>query len=365
MAGFRGFLERQIESAWYGDARWSRGLKLLVPLYRRAALKEKVRGQIAAQNSPLEIPVVVVGNITAGGTGKSPVVIKLARDLQSKGYKPGILSRGYGAQAGEQSCRVTDQDSPKKVGDEPLMMATSLMDLDNLSVVVDRDRARGARYLQAECGADVVICDDGLQHYGLPRDIEIIILDAKRGTGNGLLIPAGPLRESEQRLESVDFVLSNGSKAELSENLQAQVDDEFSVRPKNWRNLISGENLGLDNAPVQGKVLAVSAIGNPGRFHRSLESLGLEPVAKVFPDHHAFSESDFSFGKEEADLPLVMTAKDAVKCREFAIRVESAKTNWWVLEVEADLPQSFLDDLTEKLSSVKEHKKKRAKRGIN
>jgi len=361
MAGFRGFLERQVESAWYGEARWSRGLKLLVPLYRRAALKEKVRGQIAAQNSPLEIPIVVVGNITAGGTGKSPVVIKLAEDLQSRGYRPGVLSRGYGAQMSEQPYRVTEQDSPKEVGDEPLMMANSLKGLKNLPVVVDRDRARGARYLQAVCDVNVVICDDGLQHYGLPRDVEIVILDAKRGTGNGLLIPAGPLRESEQRLESVDFVLSNGVKTELSEQLQAQVDYEFSVRPKNWKNLISGETLGLENSPVSGKVLAVSAIGNPSRFHRSLESLGLKPVAKVFADHHAFSESDFDFDKDESNLPLVMTAKDAVKCQEFVNRFEPAKTNWWVLEIESDLPQSFLDELAGKLSVIKERKTQRAK----
>ena len=359
MARFRSFLERQVESAWYGGARWSRGLLPLVPLYRRAALKEKVRGQISAQNSPFEIPIIVVGNITAGGTGKSPVVIKLAQDLQNRGYKPGVLSRGYGAKTSEQPRRVTLRDAVSEVGDEPLMMANSLYGQTNLPVVVDRDRARGARYLQAVCDVDVVICDDGLQHYGLARDIEIVILDAKRGTGNGLLIPAGPLREPEERLGSVDFVLCNGLKAELSKQLQAQVDYEFSVQPKNWQNLISGEKLGLDSAPLSGKVLAVSAIGNPGRFHGSLKSLGLEPVVKVFPDHHLFSQSDFDFDKDESNLPLVMTAKDAVKCRELANRFEPAKTNWWILEVEADLSQSFLDELVGKLLVIKEQKVQR------
>lgn len=322
----------------------------LVPLYRRAALKEKVRGQIAAQNSPLTIPVVVVGNITAGGTGKSPVVIKLARELRARGYKPGVLSRGYGAKLDDQPRRVEIEDCAKDVGDEPLMMANSLRDLENLPVVVDRDRLRGARYLQKECAVDVVICDDGLQHYGLPRDIEIVVLDAERGLGNGLLIPAGPLRESVERLDSVDYVLCNGQKDKLAERLQTRVDFEFSVRPSAWQNLISAGKRQLNDNPVFGKVLALSAIGNPGRFHQSLQSLGLEPLVKVFPDHHAFTESDFKFTAEESALPLVMTAKDAVKCREFASDTEAERSHWWILEVEAELPQTFLDELSEKLA---------------
>jgi tetraacyldisaccharide 4'-kinase len=351
MAGFQSFLERKVEQAWYGEARWSRALIPLVPLYRQSAAKAKIRGQISAENNPLEIPVIVVGNITAGGTGKSPVVMQLARELKSRGYVPGILSRGYGVKTGEQSRRVTSQDSADEVGDEPLMMAQSLADIP---VAVDRDRWRGASFLRSKSGVDLVICDDGLQHYNLPRDIEIVVVDGDRGIGNGLLIPAGPLREPVERLKSVNYVLVNGSRENLSAQLQAEIDQEFMVEPSVWRNLLSGEKLKIDQMPLSGKVLAVSAIGNPGRFHKSLKDLGLEPIDKIFPDHHAFGASDFSFDWEESELPLMMTAKDAVKCREICRNL--AKPNWWVLEVEAKLPETFVEQLANRLQQIKQTK---------
>ena len=342
MRGFRTFLEHKIEQSWYGELHWTELLKPLVPLYRHSATKSRVRGQLSAKHSPLDVPVVVVGNITAGGTGKSPVVLKLAAELTDLGYTPGILSRGYGARLGDSPHLVSHGDSAEDIGDEPLMMALSA---PHTPVVVDRDRRRGAQFLKTECGVDLVICDDGLQHYALPRDVEIVILDSQRGVGNGLLIPAGPLRESVDRLASVDFVLANGEKEILSEALSNQIDAVFGVKPKCWRNLETGEPISLDKPPIFGRVLAVSAIGNPERFHQSLRSLGLDPITKVFPDHYAFQASDFSFNPEESALPLVMTAKDAVKCSGFA------EANWWSLEVEAKLPEEFLEGLISRLAS--------------
>lgn len=342
MHGFRSFLEQKVEQSWYGDSHWTALLKPLVPLYRRSAAKARVRGQISAKNTPLEIPVIVVGNITAGGTGKSPVVMKLAAELKSRGYSPGILSRGYGARLGDEPRLVSPQDRANDIGDEPLMMALSL---PGTPVAVDRDRARGAQFLKSGCGVDLVICDDGLQHYALPRDIEIAIVDSQRGVGNGLLIPAGPLREPVDRLASVDFVLANGARENLPEELGSQIDTEFSVKPSCWRNLLSGDRVSLNDSLLSGEVLAVSAIGNPERFHQSLKSLGLLPIAKSFPDHHAFKASDFSFNPQESACPLVMTAKDAVKCSEFA------QANWWVLEVEAKLPEEFIQGLANKLAT--------------
>ena len=263
----KNFISQQVEKAWYEGARWSRVLIPLEPVYRRSALKVKVRDQIFASNNPLNIPVIVVGNITAGGTGKSPVVAKLAKELIHRGYRPGILSRGYGAEAHEQPHLVTPLDLASKVGDEPLMLALSLPDIP---VVVDRDRLRGAQFLQNENKVNIIICDDGLQHYRLPRDIEILVIDAERGIGNGHLIPVGPLRESVERLTSVDYILSNGNKSALPESLANQVKGEFGLQPKRWRKVATGESIDLEGLFAKEsekmttkEVLAISGIGNP------------------------------------------------------------------------------------------------------
>ncbi len=341
---FRKQIEHQLERAWYGDAKWSRALAPLEALYARSALKAKVRGQISANNSPLGIPVVVVGNISVGGTGKSPVVVRLVKELKSRGYHPGILSRGYGAESEVHPRLVSSEDDAARVGDEPLMMAASLPDTP---VVVDRDRLRGARYLKNEYQVDLILCDDGLQHYALPRDIEIVVLDAVRGLGNGHLIPVGPLRESADRLKSVDYVLCNGPQSSLTEDLQALVSAGFSVQPRSWQKVQSGQSMALHEVGLSGAVLAVSAIGNPTRFHRTLEDLGLQPKPLVFADHHVFKAEELKSAAVESGLPLVMTAKDAVKCRSFA------EPEWLALQVEAELPDSFIDSLVKKLRALK------------
>jgi|MEHZ01.4.fsa_nt_MEHZ011292478.1_3 tetraacyldisaccharide 4'-kinase len=337
---FRKQIERQLDRAWYGDAKWSRALLPFEALYARSALKAKIRGQISADNNALGIPLIVVGNISVGGTGKSPVVIRLAKELKNRGYRPGILSRGYGAQTEVHPCLVNAEDDAAKVGDEPLMMAASLPDIP---IVIDRDRLRGAQYLKSQSQVDLVICDDGLQHYALPRDIEIVVLDAERGIGNGHLIPVGPLREPVDRLGSVDYILCNGALSSLSSNLSALVNYEFAVQPKSWQSVKTGESKTLDQVDLGDSVLAVSAIGNPARFHNTLRALGLQPKALVFPDHHAFKAEELGSAVRDSGLPLVMTAKDAVKCRSFA------DSDWLALQVEAELPEGFIDSILESL----------------
>jgi|TARA_B110000483_G_scaffold216665_1_gene268383 tetraacyldisaccharide 4'-kinase len=340
---FRKKIERQLDRAWYGDAKWSRALLPFEALYARGALKAKIRGQISADNNVLSIPLIVVGNISVGGTGKSPVVIRLAKELKNRGYRPGILSRGYGAQTEVHPRLVSADDEAAKVGDEPLMMAASLPDIP---IVIDRDRLRGAQYLKNQSQVDLVICDDGLQHYALPRDIEIVVLDAERGIGNGHLIPVGPLRESVDRLGSVDYILCNGALSSLPSNLSALVNYQFAMQPKSWQSVKTGESKALDQVDLGDSVLAVSAIGNPGRFHNTLRTLGLQPKALVFPDHHAFKAEELVFAVRDYGLPLVMTAKDAVKCRSFAY------SDWLALQVEAELPEDFIDSLLEKLREL-------------
>ena len=342
----RGFISQQVEKAWYEGARWSRALAPLEPIYKRSALKVRVRDQIFAKKNPLNIPVVVVGNITAGGTGKSPVVAQLARDFLDRGYRPGILSRGYKAEVNDQPHLVRPTDLASQVGDEPLMLTLSLPDIP---VVVDRDRLRGARFLQNESEVNIIICDDGLQHYRLPRDIEILVIDAERGIGNGRLIPVGPLREPVERLASVDYVLCNGQQSTLPEPLINQVDGEFSLQPKCWRKVATGESIDL-HAMQAKEVLAISGIGNPKRFHKSLQALGLSPLAVNFPDHHAFQKADFIEAQKRAankEVQIVMTAKDAVKCRSFA------DPDWLYLEVEACLPADLLESNLAKLKNRK------------
>ena len=353
---FKKLLVNQVENAWYGGSQWSRVLAPLLPLYKHSAIKAKVRGQLAARACSLNIPIIVVGNITAGGTGKSPVVTKLAQELVKSGYQPGILSRGYAAKLEDTSYLVSSDDSADYVGDEPLMMALSL---PNIPVVVDRDRLRGAQYLQQTSSVDVIICDDGLQHYRLPRDIEIAVLDSERGVGNGYLIPVGPLREPVERLDSVDYVLSNGSTSNLPKELIASIDYEFDICPKAWWRIKTSERIALEGTAIHAnevntkEVLAISGIGNPKRFHKSLQALGLKPIVVNFPDHHKFTSSDFVNAKKQAksvDTPIVMTAKDAVKCISFA------EPDWFALEIEAALPEQLLKDILVKLHQIKSKK---------
>jgi tetraacyldisaccharide 4'-kinase len=286
------------------------------------------------------LPVVVVGNLTVGGTGKTPFSIWLARELRARGLVPGLLSRGYGGRAaGVRDVRAGDD--PAVVGDEPLLLAAA----GDWPVTVAAERLAGAARLR-ERGAGIVICDDGLQHYALARDLEIVVVDAARGLGNGRLLPAGPLREPASRLESVDFVVVNGEGGWRPGPAVAP-GSVFTMRldaaeAHAVAAARAGERRALDSfrgAPVH----AVAGIGHPARFFAMLRAAGIEPIEHPFPDHHAFAPADLAFGDMH---PVLMTSKDAVKCRGFA------DPRLWELPVQASLAPESGRALVERIVSL-------------
>jgi len=295
----------------------------------------------------LPVPVIVVGNLTVGGTGKTPLVLWLAAELQRQGWRPAILCRGYcGADAGPRA--VLSDDDPGRVGDEPLLLATR----GGCPVWIGRDRAAaGARMLGEHSDRDVIICDDGLQHYRIRRDLEIAVED-ERGHGNGLLLPAGPLREPAGR--PVDAMVLNG---ELADSEMARPGQHGSGQQGSRRGgpaaafrmhleprgfcFVHEPARALSLSEFSGKRLhAVAGIGNPGRFFALLKQLGLDPVCHAFPDHHAYSAADLEF--PECDLVL-MTEKDAVKCSRYG------RSDLVALRVDAMLDPAFSDFLAKRL----------------
>lgn len=265
------------------------------------------------------VPVIVIGNISVGGTGKTPAVIALARALDARGLRCAVVSRGYGARI--RTVRRVDRDSRAgEVGDEPLLMARSL----SCAVYVAPDRLAAARRARAD-GAEVIVCDDGLQHYRLRRDIEVVVVDPARGFGNGHLLPLGPLRESRRRLATVDFLLERGGRDAVS---------AYRVRPRHFRSLDGLVERALDAPGFGPAVHALAGIARPERFFLALRELGLEPVEHPLSDHEAAPETFF---ETIGDLPLVMTAKDSVKY------APDCHPQAWVLEVEAEFPAGWVD----------------------
>lgn len=325
---------RWLESQWYRFTPWQILLLPLAALFGAlAALRRTLYRLGVLPVTRLPVPVVVVGNVTVGGTGKTPLVIALARLLREEGFHPGIVSRGHGG-ASRLPRPVGASSAPAEVGDEPVLIAART----GCPVWVGRNRAEAARaLLAAHPEVDVVLSDDGLQHYGLARDVEIVVVDALRWFGNGQLLPAGPLREPTWRLKTVDAVVINGwlPGAPLKRH-------EFTMR------LEGGVLYNLRNPALKARpevfagqtVRAVAGIGNPERFFEQLRKLGLNIVPQPFPDHHAFTPADL---EEAGEAPVVMTEKDAVKCADFA------GDNVWVLPVEARLDPRLLPAVIEKL----------------
>jgi len=278
----------------------------------------------------LSVPVVVVGNLTVGGTGKTPLVIWVAEHLKRAGYRPGIISRGYGGRAKRWPQQVRADADPYVVGDEAVLAARRT----GCPMAVGPNRVAAALALLAHANCDIIISDDGLQHYALGRDIEIAVVDGVRRFGNGLCLPAGPLREPVSRLASVDCVVSNGLAAH----------DEYRMlyRGDTLRPLESGESpQGLDT--LRGReVHAVAGIGNPEHFFAMLRRHGIKVTDHPFPDHHPYKAGDLDFGDE---APVIMTEKDAVKCRRFA------RSNHWYVPVEAELDEAFGAHLLKLLES--------------
>ena len=284
-------------------------------------------------------PVVVVGNISLGGTGKTPLIIYLAKYLRDQGFAPGIVSRGYGGQTSSYPYLVKLDDDPIYAGDEPLLIARQTA----CPVVVDPDRSEAVKYLFSECGVNVILSDDGLQHYKMYRDIEICMVDGSKMFGNSLCLPAGPLREPVKRLKDVDFVVVTGA-ADKIEKFQIPM-VTMSMKAKSFVNLISGEVRPFGGAPfnIGNNIQAVCGIGSPERFYSMLESLPYPITQFSFPDHYQFTPRDFSADVIAEHQPIVMTEKDAIKCTEFATK------NFWYVDAEVSVPEHFLIDLKEKI----------------
>jgi tetraacyldisaccharide 4'-kinase len=290
----------------------------------------------------LSVPVIVVGNINVGGTGKTPLVIWLAEQLQRLGYKPGIISRGYGGNA-QSVQQVFAHSSPQQVGDEPVLIANRT----TCPVFVGADRvAVGQALLSRYSECNIIISDDGLQHYRLRRDVEIVVFDSVKGFGNGALLPAGPLRESVARLVEVDAVVSNGKlKLAGGQPLFAEISPvEMQLASVAFYNLIDSQQTCAAKDFSGLNVLAIAGIGNPERFFQQLRQLGLSFKSKAYADHYAYTAADLA--ASNADI-IVMTEKDAVKCQSFA------QANCWVLPVTAVIDDALLSIVLNKLNRLK------------
>ncbi|MEP4148114.1 MAG: tetraacyldisaccharide 4'-kinase [Halioglobus sp.] len=310
-----------LEAAWYRGDRWLWLLRPLECLFRLLAAARRRLYQLNVLSSyRAPLPVVVVGNITVGGTGKTPVVIALVEAMQVNGLRPGVVSRGYGATSTQYPHSLSEASDAEQSGDEPLLIHRRT----KVPCVVDPDRARAVQTLLEQAEVDLVICDDGLQHYGLARDFEIAVVDATRGLGNGFCLPAGPLREPASRLQTVDRVVYRGSD-----------DTENGVRyvAQAWVNLETGEQRSLIPFSDAGTIWGVAGIGQPQQFFSTLQALGLDVQPRIFPDHHRYTAQDFSLMSEDL---ILMTEKDAVKCGSLA------GPNAWYLRIDAQLPASLV-----------------------
>lgn len=318
------------ERGWYQQHPFTLLFWPLSLLYRLVAVIRRFGYQRGwFQSFAVDKPVVIVGNISVGGTGKTPFTLWLCQFLTEQGFTPGIVSRGYGARI-TAPLRVTSSHQACDVGDEPLLLARK----SKCPVVVCPDRVAAARYLLQSTDCDIVISDDGLQHYRLQRDLELVLIDGQRGLGNQQLLPAGPLREPVTRLQQVDAVIVNSGDFALAKH-------------KMWLKAVTPQALdGVSPWPEQAQaVTLVAAIGNPQRFVDTVKNLGIDVKATAFfRDHFAFNEQSLA----SIEGPVLMTEKDAVKCRAFA------KPNWFYLPVEAELSDEFKFWLQQQLRQWRE-----------
>jgi len=320
----RAGIENWLLRHWYGSGQPPWYLRMLEPVYRTAW--QRAQNKKHAVYRP-DLPLVIVGNITAGGSGKTPLVIRLCQLALDIDLKPGIASTGYGRQSRDTLLVGADSDT-KISGDEPVLLA-----LRTGVPVVAAARRRDAVKKLAEMGLDLVFSDDGLQQADLARDMEFCVVDGERGLGNGHLIPAGPLRETAERLRQVDFVVTNGewpgkpddvdvNVMHLKANVVRSLDDTKEYSIDEFRRDFTGTS-----------IHAVAGIGNPQRFFRMLESLGIKAEPHGFSDHHSFAAEDFeTIGTGSA---IIMTEKDAVKCRSLGLN------NAWYVPVETHLSDEF------------------------
>ena len=280
----------------------------------------------------LPVPVVIVGNISVGGTGKTPLVIWVVDLLREQGYSPGIVSRGYGGKASSWPQQVRVDSDPRVVGDEAVLLARRC----GCPMAVGPNRVEAAEALLKHKHCDIIVADDGLQHYALGRDVEIAVIDGVRRFGNGHCLPAGPLREPISRLSKVDIVVTNG--------VSGLREYRMDLVPRLLQNLRQPENTSsLDD--FSGKTVhAVAGIGNPERFFHQLELHNIDVIQHPFPDHYEFTRDDLIFND---DLPVLMTEKDAVKCQMFA------DERCWCVSVNAQLDERMTPLLLRLIKSNK------------
>ncbi len=315
------FSKEFIENVWYTKHPLA---YLLLPLSWIYTLFIVIRrlcyqsGLIAVNQ--IDVPVIIVGNISVGGTGKTPLVIWLAEYFKEKGFKPGIVSRGYGGKLSGKTQQVRPDSDPLLVGDEPVLISKRT----SCPVAVAVQRRKAAEELIEHRHCDVILCDDGMQHYSLARDIEIAVIDGQRRFGNKHCLPAGPLREPVSRLKSVDFVVSKYIAGRHEYKMEYSYGDLVSLTEPNRRISVSS----LDGQSVH----AIAGIGNPDRYFSYLRNQNIKIIMHEFPDHYAFNAEDLKFND---GLPVVMTEKDAVKCTAYANELH------WCLPVTATLPDSF------------------------
>ena len=307
---------------WYSGNR-TIGFYLLVPVswlfcglvwLRRQLYKTRLKSCYRAP-----VPIIIVGNITAGGSGKTPLVIWLARFLKDQGYRPGIVSRGYGGQAKSWPQQVRGDSDYIVVGDEAVMIAART----ECPMAVGPDRSEVLQSLLQHHDIDVILSDDGLQHYALQRDIEIAVVNGERRFGNGYCLPAGPLREKPSRLEEVDIIVVNGTGDRREHPMT--VSNQFAV------NMHTSETRRLSDFTAT-PVHAVAGVGHPGRFFSGLQAAGLNTTCHEYPDHYQFEPDDLEFND---DLPVLMTEKDAVKCMRFT------RPQLWCVPASVELGNAF------------------------
>ncbi len=313
-------LQPVLEKAWYGKTGLTQLLRPLSWLFiaivsvRRLLYKLNIK-----KPTKLSVPVIIVGNLTVGGTGKTPLVIWLAAFLKSSGYKPGILSRGYSGKASHWPQQVRPDADPVMVGDEAVVISRRT----HCPMAVGPDRVAAGEALLKHSDCDVILSDDGLQHYALHRDVEILVIDGVRRFGNGFCLPAGPLRERQARKNEVDCMVTNG--------IAAQGEYSMAYHGTEVINLLSGEVRELSEMG-KNTITAVAGIGNPDRFFNYLRSHGLRLDARAFPDHFHYGKDSIMVSDDDI---VLMTEKDAVKCQRYA------KPNWWYVPVDVELPKEF------------------------
>ncbi len=323
-------------NSWYRPQWWT---AILLPLSALFFLIIRCRYYLYKNNilksKKFDKPVVVVGNVTVGGSGKTPLVIWLVEWLKKQGYKPGVVSRGYipGKHAKKTPVTVTAESDAHQVGDEPVLIAQRTC----VPVIVCADRVAAVTTLLTDFDCDIVVSDDGLQHYALQRDIEIVVVDGKLRTGNGFLLPAGPLREPSKRMKQADFIVVNSGQPHHSEYaMQLIIGESYNILEPEQKKTLSD---------FVGQTLhAVAGIAHPKRFFNTLRDNHLLIIEHAYSDHHHFKKSDINF---YGSLKVIMTEKDAVKCKAML------NDRHWCLPITADLPITFKNNLEQKLKSLK------------